>query len=398
MATQIPGGGSTGMIERIKRLILSPAAEWAAIDAEPMTVKGIFMTWVVPLAAIGPIAGLIGRQLFGYSFLGVTYRPSILGSIEVALIRYVSSLIGIFVLALVIDALAPNFGATKNPISAMKVAAFSAVAALIVGIVQILPALSILGLAGFYTLYLLWVGLPLLMKAPADKAVSYYAVTLVVCVVVGIVVAAVTSTLTGAMMRPLMSGGAGTMMSGSTMSLPGVGSVDLDKVNAASQRVKAASEQIQADAASGHSSAVPADALQAMLPAAIAGFTRGDVETQSGGAAGINGSKAEARYTMGDQSFSLSVADVGALGSIATLGGAMNLQSSKTTATGYEKTAMVNGSMVSEKWDNADHHGSYSTMVASRFAVDASGDAPSIDVLKQAVAAIDTGKLAGLAK
>lgn len=396
MATQIPGGGSTGMIERIKRLILSPAAEWPAIEAEPMTAKGIFMTWVVPLAAIGPIAGLIGAQLFGYSFLGVTYRPSILGSIEVALIRYVSSLIGIFVLALVIDALAPNFGATRNPVSAMKVAAFSAVAALVVGVVQILPALAILGLLGFYSLYLMWVGLPLLMKPPADKAVSYYAVTLVVCVVVAIVVGAVTSTLTGAMMRPLMSAGAGTMSG--TMSLPGVGSVDLDKVAAAGERVKAAGAQMQADAASGHSSAVPADALQAMLPAAIAGFTRGDVETQSGGAAGINGSKAEARYTMGDQSFSLSVADVGALGSLATLGGAMNLQSSKTTATGYEKTAMVNGSMVSEKWDNADHHGSYSTMVASRFAVDASGDAPSIDVLKQAVAAIDTGKLAGLAK
>jgi hypothetical protein len=169
-------------------------------------------------------------------------------------------------------------------------------------------------------------------------------------------------------------------------------------MKAAGERMKAAGAQMQADAASGHSSAVPADALQAMLPATIAGFTRGDVETQSGGAAGISGSKAEARYTMGDQSFSLSVADVGAMGAVATLGGAMNLQSSKTTATGYEKTAMVDGSMVSEKWDNADHHGSYSTMVASRFAVDASGNAPSIDVLKQAVAAIDTSKLAGLAK
>ncbi|MEG3146398.1 Yip1 family protein [Sphingomonas sp. RT2P30] len=396
MATQFPGGRSKGMIERIKRLILSPTAEWQAIDAEPMTAMGIFTSWVVPLAAIGPIAGLIGAQLFGFGFLGVHYRPSLIGSIETAVIGYVSMLAGIFILALVIDALAPSFGGTKNAVAAMKVAAYSSTAALVVGIVQIMPSLFFLGLLSCYSLYLMWIGLPLLMKPPADKAVPYFAVSLVACVVVYAVAMAIAGTVTGGLMRPGITADAGTVSG--TVSVPGLGSVDLDKVKAASERMTAASERMQADAASGHSSAVPADTLQAMLPATIAGFTRGDVETQAGGAAGISGSKAEARYTMGEQSFSLSVADVGAMGAVATLGGAMNLQSSKTTANGYEKTAMVDGSMVSEKWDNADHRGSYSTMVASRFAVDASGNAQSIDVLKQAVAAIDTGKLAGLAK
>jgi hypothetical protein len=395
MATQFPGDRSKGMIERIKRLVLSPAAEWAAIDAEPMTAKGIFMTWVVPLAAIGPIAALIGSQLFGFSFLGVTYRPSIVGSVEAALIGYASALVGIFVLALVIDALAPSFGATKNSVSAMKVAAFSATAAFVVGIVQILPALFFLGLLGAYSLYLLWIGLPLLMKPPADKAVAYFAVTLVVCVVVMIVVSTLTSSLTGRMMRPSLAD-SGTVSG--TVAVPGVGSVDLGAVQANVDKMKAATARIQADQASGHSSAVPVDALQGMLPASIAGFARGDVETQSGGVAGINGSTANARYTQGEQSFRLSVADIGALGAVATLGGAMNVQSSKTTATGYEKTEMVNGAMVNERWNNQNHSGEYSTMAASRFTVSAEGSAPSIDVLKQAVAAIDAGKLADLAK
>lgn len=395
MATQFPGEGSKGMVERIKRLLLSPAAEWAAIDAEPMTSKGIFMGWVVPLAAIGPIAGLIGSQLFGFSFLGITYRPSIISSVEAALIGYASALVGVFILALVIDALAPNFGATKNAVSAMKVAAFSATAMFIVGVVQILPSLFILAFLGLYSLYLLWIGLPLLMKPPADKAVAYYAVTLVVCVVVAIVASTLTSSLTGRMMRPSL---ADTGTVSGTVAVPGVGSVDLGAAQAAADKMKAATARIQADAASGHSSAVPVDALQAMLPVTVAGFTRGDVETQSGGVAGINGSTANARYTQGDQSFRLSVADIGAAGSIASLGGALNVQSSKTTATGYEKTEMVNGAMVNERWDNQSHSGEYSTMAASRFTVSAEGSAPSIDVLKQAVAAIDAGKLASLAK
>jgi hypothetical protein len=354
------------------------------------------MTWVVPLAAIGPVAALIGSQLFATSsFLGVTYRPSIVSAVEAALIGYVSALVGVFVLALVIDALAPSFGATKNAVSAMKVAAFSAAVAFIVGVVQIHPALRILGLLGFFSLYLLWIGLPLLMKPPADKAVPYFAVTLVVCVVVGIVVNVLTSTLTGGMLRPALAD-AGTVSG--TVAVPGVGSVDLGAVQANVDKMKAATARIQADQASGHSSAVPVDALQGMLPTSVAGFARGDVETQSGGVAGINGSTANARYTQGEQSFRLSVADIGAAGALASLGGALNVQSSKTTATGYEKTEMVNGAMVSERWNNQDHSGEYSTMAASRFTVSAEGSAPSIDVLKQAVASVDAGKLADLAK
>lgn len=396
MATQFPGEGSKGIVERVKRLLMSPAVEWAAIDAEPMTPRGIFMSWVVPLAAIGPIASVIGWQVFGLSGFGVTYRPPLIGSIESGLIHYASMLVGVLVLALVIDALAPNFGATKNPVAAMKVAAFSATAAFVVGIVQIVPALFVLGFLGFYSLYLMWIGLPLLMKPAADKAVAYYAVTLVVCAVVGIVGNVLVGSVTGGLTRASLLADAGTV-SGS-VALPGGGSIDLGAAQQAADRMKAATAQMQADAASGHSSAVPAAALQAMLPASIAGFTRGDVETQSGGAAGINGSTANARYSLGDQSFQLSVADMGAMGAVATLGGALNMQSSKTTATGYEKSEMVGGAMVKERWDNQSHSGEYATVAASRFAVSAEGSAPSIDVLKQAVGAIDAGKLATLAK
>ena len=81
---------------------------------------------------------------------------------------------------------------------------------------------------------------------------------------------------------------------------------------------------------------------------------------------------------------------MGALGTMATLGGAINAQSSKQTATGYEKTEMVGGSMVTEKWDNQSHSGTFQTVVASRFMVSADGGAPEHrNTLKQAVAAVN---------
>lgn len=394
MATQIPGDQPTNMVERIKRLLIAPAEEWPRIDAEPMTIKGIYTGWVVPLAAIGPVAGLIGALVFGYSFLGITVRPSIGAAVGTAVVGYVMALIGVYVLSLIINTLAPNFGGTRNAVSAFKVAAFTGTAGWLAGIFQVIPSLAWLGLLGLYGLYLLWVGLPILMKVPEGKATTYIVVVMIVSIVVFLVCGAIATQVGSSMARPLISAAAdGGTVSGS-LNLPGVGKVDLDKANDAVARMQAATEKMQ----NGTATPIPAAALQAMLPASIGSFTRGDIESQSGGVGGIAGSHAEGRYTSGDQSFSLSVTDMGAAGALASLGGAMNMQSNKQTATGYEKTEMVGGAMVNEKWNTDSNSGSYGTMVASRFMVSADGDAPNIDTLKQAVASVDTGKLAALAR
>ncbi|MGY4398746.1 hypothetical protein ACVWZA_003956 [Sphingomonas sp. UYAg733] len=390
MATQIPENGTAGMVERVKRLLLTPAAEWTRIDSDPMTVKGIFMSWVVPLAAIGPVAGLIGQQVFG--FFG--YRPPITFSLSMAVFSYVMTLIGTYVLSLIINALAPSFGATKNPVSAMKVAAFGATAGWLAGIFQILPAISFLGILGLYSLYLLWLGLPMLMKAPADKAVGYTIVTIVVAAIVFIVIGAVAGAVTAQFARPMFSASAGT--AGGTVDVPGMGKVDLGKIEEAGKKMEAATARMQANAASGKTDAVPAAALQAMLPTSIAGFARGDTESTSGGAGGIGASTAQGKYSAGDQHFTLSVADMSALGALATLGGALNVQSNKQTSTGYEKTEMVGGAMVTEEWNSSEKRGKYETMAASRFLISAEGSVADIATLKQAVAAVDAGKLAAL--
>ena len=86
--------------------------------------------------------------------------------------------------ALVIDALSPTFGGEKNFMQAFKVAAFAPVASWLAGIFSIVPALSILGLLGLYSLYLLYVGLPRLMKTPAEKALPYTVVVILVGIVI----------------------------------------------------------------------------------------------------------------------------------------------------------------------------------------------------------------------
>ena len=390
-----PPPAGNPLIDRVKAILLSPRTEWPRIDAEPSAIGEIYTRHVIPLAAIGPVASAIGSTVFGTGAFGITYRPSILAALSTAVVSYALTLVMVYVLALVIDVLAPQFAAVRNRTAAFKVAAYAATAAWVTGIFGLIPALGMLGLLGaLYSLYLLYLGLPVLMKAPADKAFPYTAVVVAAMIAAGIVIGLLTAPI--AMM---FGGGAASVadrgsVSG-TMTVPGAGSVDLGKLDAAAKRMEKMAERAKNGEAA---PAIAPDVLQALLPATLNGLPRMSVENGSAGAAGIGGSKAEARYGSGDTEIRLSVTDMGAMGGLAALGGALNVQSSKQEGTRYERVGKVDGRLTTEKFDSADRRGSYGTIVGDRVMVEAEGNAASIDVLKAAVLSVDLGKVEGLAQ
>lgn len=404
-------GGSPerqALFARVKNILMKPAAEWLVIDAEPATVKGLYTGYACILAAIPAVATLVGGQVFGHGIFGVTYRPPLIGAVVSTLVSYVLSLAMVYVLALIIEALAPSFDGTKDRLQALKVAVYASTAGWVAGVFMLLPALAILGiLGGLYSLYLLYVGLPVLMKAPQAKALGYTAVTVIVAIVLGIVVGAVTAAVGG---MALLGGGSALNLGSTTsretvsgtMSVPGVGSVDLGKLAAASKQMQASADQMQAQAsgqpATGGVKLVGGDVLQALLPASVAGYARGDTSNSSGGAAGMSVSEAEAQYAKGAQHITLQVTDMGAAAGLAAMAGAFSVQSNKTTSTGYEKMSKIGGRMTTEEWDSASKDGKYGVMVGDRFMVSADGQGASMDELKAAVASVNAGTLEGLAR
>jgi hypothetical protein len=104
-------------------------------------------------------------------------------AITSALVAYVLSLVAVYVLALIIDGLAPTFNGQRSQIQALKVAAYSSTASWVAGIFALIPGLRILTILGLYSLYLLYLGLPIVMKAPREKAMSYTAVVLLAAIV-----------------------------------------------------------------------------------------------------------------------------------------------------------------------------------------------------------------------
>ena len=142
----VGGSASTGLIARVQNILMKPAAEWDVIDGEPATVGGLYTGYACILAAIPAIASVIG------SFLLLHYGAVLL--LVSLVLSYVLSLVGIFVIALIIDALAPSFGAQKSQIQALKLVVYSYTASWVAGIALIIPVLGgLIALAGWiYTL------------------------------------------------------------------------------------------------------------------------------------------------------------------------------------------------------------------------------------------------------
>lgn len=178
------------LVDRAKKMILQPKQEWQVIDAEPHTVKDLYVNYAMILAAIPAVASFIGFSIVGLGGVLSSYRIPIESGVAMMIVKYVLSLASVYVLALIIDALAPNFASQKNFMQALKLAVFSMTAAWLAGIFSILPALSILGLLGLYSLYVLFLGMPVLMKTPEDKVVPYFVVVLIAAIVVNVVIGA----------------------------------------------------------------------------------------------------------------------------------------------------------------------------------------------------------------
>jgi hypothetical protein len=256
------------LVDRVKNILTKPRETWPVIAAEPATVQSIYTNYVMILAAIPAIATLIGMSLVGFGGFGVNFRiPIVVGLVQMV-VGYVLSLVMVFVLALIVDALAPTFGGVKNQINALKLVAYSFTAAWVGGIFSLIPMLSILGLlVSLYSIWLLYTGVSTLMRNPPEKSAAYTAVVIVIAIVVWIVIAAVL-----ALLSPARMGGFGSVAGvgggDSTINIKGPdgASITLDTkaMEAMGKRMEEAAKRNEAAAASGDPQAAGKAAAEVM--------------------------------------------------------------------------------------------------------------------------------------
>jgi hypothetical protein len=389
-----PASGSTGgPVSRIRNILLSPKTEWPVIAAEPSSPSSLYLGYVAPLVAIGVVATFIGHSMVGLPLVG---RVGVGAALAHAVISYLLSFVGVFLIALIVDLLAPSFGGQRDWLAALKVTVYSFTPGWIAGLFNLIPMLGVLGIiAALYGLYLLYLGLPVLMRCPADKSVGYTVVTVICAVVTWVVIAVMTTCAVGGL----------GVVGLSAMDRMGA-HTDRGAGDAAAVATRPAdSKPVDVDAAlgavgkimSGGKDAQPIDfhRLKDMLPEALPGMQRLGASGQGGEAMGLKGSSATARYSDGkDASITIEIADMASLSGLTALASRFDPNIEKETDTGYERTRRVDGQLVHERYDRASRSGELGIVLADRYAVTVRGHGVPAEALAGALKRVDLTRLA----
>jgi hypothetical protein len=404
-----------GLIDRVKNILLTPKTEWDVIAAESTPPKQVVLGYVLPLAALAAICGFISSAIIGTTVFGATYRTPVTFAIVMLVYQLVMSVVAVLVVGFVIDALAPSFGAQKNFNQAVKVAAYSFTAAWIGAVPGIIPWIGpVIALVfSLYGLYLLYLGLPKLMKNPEDKTIGYTVVVILVTIVVMIVIGVVGTLLTAGGMAGAGAMGARTMAPNVTYGKDSpMGKLDAftrkmeeqgKKMEAAqksgdpNKRMEAALSTLGAAISGGKSvEPVQIDALKPFVPEKFAGLPRTDIRTERGGVSGFMTAKAEGIY--GDASgkaVELEVVDTGGAAGLMGLLTWAGVQGEKEDSFRRESTRKEGSRIIHEEVDKRGGNNKYIVVLNERFVVSAEGNA-DINALKSGVSSLDLGKLESL--
>lgn len=186
------------LVTRVQGILLRPKEEWPKIKEESQSVSQILTSYVMILAAIPAIAQFIGYGIVGHRipFYG-WYRMGIGTALVRGILSYVLTVASVYLLHIIINALAPTFSSKQNPESAMKLAAYAMTPGWVAAALGIIPMLYVLVMiASLYGVYILYLGLDSnLMETPKEKMVSYLVVVIVITFVIMFVIGAILSAL-----------------------------------------------------------------------------------------------------------------------------------------------------------------------------------------------------------
>ncbi|TJY61067.1 YIP1 family protein [Sinimarinibacterium sp. CAU 1509] len=406
------------LTERALAIVLSPRNTWPQIEEESASVGAIYREYLLILAAIPAVCGFIGTSIVGVSVFGVSARVPVLSGLVGMVVSYALSLAGVFVLSLIVNALAPKFGGQSDALKAFKLVAYAATASMFGGVFSIIPALSLLGvLAGLYSLVLLYRGLPVLMKNPAEKSLAYTAVIIVCAVVLGLVMGAVTSIFAPSAGIGLQASKRGADSTGFRIETPaGTLALDPDRIETAKQRMLEASKRMEqassrndgaamADAANDSMAAaitamggdaavgpVPAKTLKTMLPDRIGDFRRVSSQASDGAAMGSAMSEVHARYTHDAATADIEIVDMGSAATLISMATAMQAGEYEDD-TSVRSTRRDGGRTTVLNYQRDGSSAEARITLSNGIVVTVSAQQAGIDAVKQLVDGLDLDRL-----
>ena len=166
-------------INRIWGLYTQPKTQWHSVDSQSDSLN-YSLVHLALIALIPAISAYFSLAYLGWN-LGSNASGTILFSpitaLGMAIILYLSLIVGVFALAYLIFWMAKNFGASPNFSHSIELAAYAATPLFMAGLALLYPRLifvMVLGLIGLaYSTYLLHSGIPIVMRIPPERGFIY---------------------------------------------------------------------------------------------------------------------------------------------------------------------------------------------------------------------------------
>jgi len=190
--------GNSNIVQRVTNIMLRPRQEFLVIETEQPNATGLIGGYALVLAMIPALASVIKYGILGYNFLGLTTR-SLGTGIEKGLTNLLASMISVYLLAWVIDELAPSFESPKNFGRSLQLAVYCYTPQWLAGILILFSTKAniLIFLISLYAIYLLAIGIPVLKQTPMDKVTGYVSLTIIAMIVTGLLLSMILASILG---------------------------------------------------------------------------------------------------------------------------------------------------------------------------------------------------------
>lgn len=402
-----PDESRTPLLARVRQILRAPAETWPTIAQEPATVGSICRQYLVWLALIPALAGFISASIIGYASLGFGGRLGVGTGLVQLVAGVLLTLIGIYLISLVVNWLAPKFDGQPDPVAAYKLVAYGSTAGLAGGIFALVPWLGILGLlAALYSIYLVYLGLPVLMKNPPQRTLVYTLAVVVCAFIVNLIMAAIAGWLLPAAALP------GNTAISAAQTDAGPSAARLEelgrRIEEMGQRIESASRSGDPNAAAqasrdalgelaketGARTPLAASKLKALLPTSVAGMERTDYQAESRSMLGLSMSTARADYAGSGRSLKLQIIDTGsAAGLLAGVASWANMLVDRESASETERTWRDGERVISERADKDGATAEYRILLPNGIVIDATARGMKLEELERLVTGLDLATL-----
>lgn len=175
------------MINHAAGLLFSPTREWQKIEARANRGSNLF--YFLVLALLPAAAWYYGTTQIGWSIGdGDVTRLTTASALRLIFLFYVAMVVSIVLIGYAIHWMAVSYGATSTLLRGISIAGFTATPLFLGGVIGfspvLWPALMIGILSVSWSLYLLYLGIPIVMHVPQDRGFLFASAVVAVCLVI----------------------------------------------------------------------------------------------------------------------------------------------------------------------------------------------------------------------